>query len=106
MSEKMKAGIQDLLPRFTCTDATADFLRSYDYEKGVVKVVEGVFGRLSVKLRGPLGSFSPGMGPPKPDIFIYLFFTFILTVTGALPKKIVNQILKPRGERSTLIRQW
>ena len=33
MSEKMEGvGLQDLLPRFTCTDA-ADVLWSYDYEK-------------------------------------------------------------------------
>ena len=37
----MGVGLQGLLPRFTCTDATADVLRSYDYEKeGVVEVVE------------------------------------------------------------------
>ena len=43
MSEKNGVGLQDLLPRFTWTDATADFLWSYDYEEeGVVKVVEWV----------------------------------------------------------------
>ena len=44
MSEKMGVGLQDLLRRFTCTDATADVLWSYDYEKEgvVIKVVEGV----------------------------------------------------------------
>ena len=43
MSEKIGVGLQDLLPRFTCTDATADVLWSYNYEKeGVVKVLEGV----------------------------------------------------------------
>ena len=43
MSEKMGVGLQDLLRSFTCTDATADVLRSYDYEKeGIVEVVEGV----------------------------------------------------------------
>ena len=31
-------------------------------------------GRPSVKLRDPLGSFSPDIGPPKYNIFIYLFF--------------------------------
>ena len=36
----MGVGLQDLRPRFTCTDDTADVLWSYDYEKeGVVKVV-------------------------------------------------------------------
>ena len=41
--EKNGVGLRDLLPRFTCTDATADVLWSYDYEKeGVVEVVEGV----------------------------------------------------------------
>ena len=41
MSEKMGAGLQDLLPRLT-TDAMVDVLWSYDYEKGVIKVVEEV----------------------------------------------------------------
>ena len=41
--KKMGIGLQDLLRRFTCTDATADVLWAYDYEKeGVVEVVEGV----------------------------------------------------------------
>ena len=35
-------------------------------KEGVAEVVEGVtLGRPSVKLRDPLGSFSPGIGPPK-----------------------------------------
>ena len=39
--EKMGVGLHDLLRHFTCTDATADVLWSYDYEKeGVVEVVE------------------------------------------------------------------
>ena len=43
ISEKMGEGLQDLVPRFTWTDATADVLWSFDYEKeGVLKVVEGV----------------------------------------------------------------
>ena len=42
MSETMGIGLQDLLRRFTCTDAMADVLWSNDYEKeGVVEVVEG-----------------------------------------------------------------
>ena len=48
MSEKMGVGLQDLLRRFTCTDATAVHVKrrvyggSYDYEKeGVVEIVEG-----------------------------------------------------------------
>ena len=38
-----------------------------------MEVVEGVrhAGRLSVKLRGPLGSFSPGIGPPKQNILFF-----------------------------------
>ena len=41
--KKWGVGLQDLLRRFACTDATADVLWSYDYEKeGVVEVVEGV----------------------------------------------------------------
>ena len=41
--KKWEVGLQDLLRSFTCTDATADVLRSCDYEKGgVVEVVEGV----------------------------------------------------------------
>ena len=40
---KNGVGLQGLLRSFTCTDATADVLWSYDYEKeGVVEVVEGV----------------------------------------------------------------
>ena len=31
--KKMGVGLQDLLRRFTCTDATVDVLWSYDYEK-------------------------------------------------------------------------
>ena len=42
MSEKMGIGFQDLLRSFTCTDATADVLWSYDYEKEKAEVVEGV----------------------------------------------------------------
>ena len=43
MSEKNGVGLQDSLRRFTCTDATADVLWSYDFEKeGVVGVGEGV----------------------------------------------------------------
>ena len=39
-----------------------------------------------MKLRGPLGSFSPGIGPPKHDIYI-LFIMFIFKCEfGALPK--------------------
>ena len=71
--EKMGIGLRDLLPRFTCIDATAEVLWSYDYEKeGVVEVVERVryFGRPSDKLQGPLGSFSPGFGLPKHNIFL------------------------------------
>ena len=42
-TEKMGVGLQDLLRSFTRTDATADVLWSYDYEKEeVVEVVEGV----------------------------------------------------------------
>ena len=35
MSEKMVSlqDLQDLFPRFTCIDATANVLWSYDYEK-------------------------------------------------------------------------
>ena len=67
----MEVGFQDFLRSFACTDATADVLWSYDYEKeGVLEVVEEAYsGRPSVKLRGPLGSFSPGIGPPKNNIF-------------------------------------
>ena len=41
-----------------------------------MEVVEGVtLDRPSVKLRDPLGSFSPGIGPPKRNIVIlFLFF--------------------------------
>ena len=41
--KKMGVGLQDLLRRFTCTDATADVLLSYVTKtEGVVEVVEGV----------------------------------------------------------------
>ena len=41
--KKMGVGLQDLPRSFTCTDATADVLWSYDYEKeGFVEVVERV----------------------------------------------------------------
>ena len=41
--------------------------------KDGVEVIEGVgyFVRPSVKLRSRSGSFSPGIGPPKHDIFIF-----------------------------------
>ena len=43
MSERMGVGLQDLLPRLTFADATADVLWSYYYEKeDVEEVVEGV----------------------------------------------------------------
>ena len=44
--KKWEVGLQDLLRRFTCTDAMADVLWSYDYKKkeGVVEVFEGVRG--------------------------------------------------------------
>ena len=43
LRKKWGVGLQDLLRRFTCTDATADVLWSYDYEKeGVVELGEGV----------------------------------------------------------------
>ena len=55
--------------------------------EGVVEVVEAYSGRPSVKLRGPLGSFSPGIGPPNHTFFI-LFFIFIFKCEfGAPPKK-------------------
>ena len=41
--KKIGVGLQDLLLSFTCTDATADVLWSYNYKKeGVVEVVKGV----------------------------------------------------------------
>ena len=33
VQKKMGAGLQDLLPRSTCIDATADVLWSYGYKK-------------------------------------------------------------------------
>ena len=39
----MGVGLQDLLPRFTCTDATADVLcLTITKKEGVVEYVEGV----------------------------------------------------------------
>ena len=87
---KMGAGLQDLLPRlrhashFKYTFTLPRFTLRWtclvqQLRKGVVKVVEGVrhFGRSSVKLRGPLGSFGPGMGPLRHGIFyIYILFEF------------------------------
>ena len=39
-----------------------------------------------MKLRGPLGSFSRGMGLPKHDIFNYFLFLFLIVNLGHLPK--------------------
>ena len=53
MSEKMEVGLQDLLPRFTCTDATEDVLWSYDYEnKRSCRSCWSYFSTLSVKQWG------------------------------------------------------
>ena len=74
MSEKMSGRFTGFSPCFTCIDARANVLWSYDYEKkDGVEVVEGVryFVRPSVKLRSPSGSFSPGIDPPKHVIFIF-----------------------------------
>ena len=67
VSEKVGVGLQNLLRRFICTDVTADVLWSYDYEKrgSCGNSWRSYSGRPSVKLRGPLGSFSPGIGPPN-----------------------------------------
>ena len=78
MAEKMGVDLQDLLPRFIWNDATADVFRSYDYEKRgrCNSCCRSYFGRPSVKLRDPLGSFGPGIGPLKHDfscIFIFIF---------------------------------
>ena len=43
-------------------------------------------GRPSVKLRSSLGSFSPGIGPLKHEIFIYFLFLFLNVNLGPLPK--------------------
>ena len=47
MSEKMGIGLQDLLPRFTCTRSIGPMLRRTFFgltftKKGVVEAVEGV----------------------------------------------------------------
>ena len=65
---KKGVGLQDILHAPTLRRA---FFGLTITKKGVIEVVEGVcyFGMLSVKLRSPLESFSPGMGPPKPGIF-------------------------------------
>ena len=53
MSKKMGVGLQNLLPRFTCTDATTDVLWSYDCEKRFVEVVKEVtFGRSQSYIAG------------------------------------------------------
>ena len=87
--KKMGVGLQDLLPRLTCTDATADVLclEITGKKEGVVyKLWRSYFGRPSVKLRGPLGSFSPGMGPPSRTFFIYFLFLFVIVNLRPLPK--------------------
>ena len=83
--KKMVVGLQDLLPRFTRTDATANVLWSYDCEKrrSCRSCWRGYFGSPSVKIRGPLGSFSPGMGPPEHDIYLF----FILNCWFGAPHK-------------------
>ena len=50
--------------------------RSYDYEKrgSCGSCWRSYSGRPSVKLRGPWGSFSPGIGPPKHKIVILFLF--------------------------------
>ena len=44
-------------------------------------------GRPSVKLRGPIGSFSPGIGSPRYNIFILFYFIFKCEF-GVHPKKL------------------
>ena len=34
-----------------------------------------------MKLRVPLGFYSPGMGPPKPDIYLGIFYYFQLSIS-------------------------
>ena len=90
VSEKMRVGLQDLLRRFNaCTDTTADVLWSHAYEKrgSWWSCWRSYSGRPSVKLRGPQGSFSPGIGPPKHYIFILLFIFILKCEFGAPPKK-------------------
>ena len=77
VSEKMEVGLQDLLRRFTCTDVTAVVGKTSGLRR-VLRLQKrescgncwrNYSGRPSVKLRGPQGSFSPGIGPPKHNIF-------------------------------------
>ena len=93
MAEKWGVDLQDLLPRFTSNDATADVLWSYDYEKRgrCNSCWRSYFGRPSVKLRGPLGTFSPGIGPPKHDFSFIFIFIFECEVK-APSQNIVDQI--------------
>ena len=88
MAEKMGVDLQDVLPRFICNDATADVLWSYDYEKRgrCNSCRRSYFGRPSVKLRGPLGSFSPGIGPLKHDFSCIFIFIFEYEVEAPLEK--------------------
>ena len=67
---KNGVGLQDLLRRFTCTDATADVLWSYDYEKeGVVAWVEN--------FRNARGCFSTGGRSAESELMNYSCFTQI-----------------------------
>ena len=60
--EKMRFGLQYLLPRFTCTDVTATLHVSLRFNSRC-QSVNHVW--ISVKLRDPLIYFSPGKGSPK-----------------------------------------
>ena len=79
--KKMGVGLQVLLRRFTCTDATADVLWSYDYEKR--GSCGSCSGRPSVKLRGIFQSWHW----PSQAYFLFFVFVFIFKCGfGTLPK--------------------
>ena len=72
----MGVGLQDLLPPFYMHRHYGGRSLPYDYEKRESwrSCWKSYFGKPSVKLRDPLGSFSPGNDPPKNDIFSFSFF--------------------------------
>ena len=77
-------GLEALLPRFTCTDAEADFFcLTITKIRSCRRRWRSYFGRPSVKLQGPLGAFSHGLGPPTFKIY---FYSFSIVNLGPIPK--------------------
>ena len=88
--EKMGVGLQDLLPRFTCTDGGRSLALRLRKKRSFRGCWRSFFSSPSVKHRGPLVSFNPGIGPPSMTFFIY-FLNFQMWIWGPSQKK-VDQI--------------